>query len=1491
MASTYSTNLAIELIGTGDQAGTWGVTTNTNLGTLIEQAISGYVTQAVATGTDTTITIPNGATGVARNMYIELTGTGGALTNLIVPANKKLYFIFNNSTGAVTVKVSGQTGVSVAQGAKVILVSNGTDIVNATDYLRGDSANITVLTSSSATITNLLATTAQFGSASISNADILSAVITGATITSSNITTLTGTTVSYGSASITNVRIGTSATIARFNAGSSAVSNLLASGAITAVGNISTSGNLSASGSITASSGSITQLTSTSATITTLKATSATIDNVSFTSIVLTNATITSANITTLTGTTVGYASASVTNVNISDSATIGRFSAGSSAVSNLLASGAITAVGDISSSGNISASGSITGSSGVITQFNSTSATITTLTGTSSTITTIAATSASITGLSSTSANITTLTGTTVGYASASITTITGTTIGTTASATIRGVSGVIGQFNSTSATITTLTGTTLGYGSASLTNFKAVSAVITSASVTGLGVTSAAITNLTGTTVSYTSGSITGLSVTSAQITTLTGNTLGYASGSVTAISGTNLTFTSGTVTTLAGTSADITTITGATIGTTASATIRGVSGSIAQFSATSATIDNLTVTSFNVGQTSFTSATITNLNSTSANITTLTGTTLTYGSGSITTLTGSSMNVTTATFTSSNITTLTGTSANITTITGTTIGTTASATILGVSGNIAQFTATSSTITTLTGTTVGYGSASLTNLKAVSAVITSATVTGLGVTSAAITTLTGTTLTYTSGTITGLSSTSAALGKFTAGSSAVSNFLASGTITAIGNISTSGNLSASGSITASSGSITQLTSTSSTITTLTGTTLGYGSASLSNLKAVSAVITSATVTGLGVTSAAITTLTGTTLGYGSASLSNLKAVSAVITSATVTGLGVTSAAITTLTGTTLGYASASVTNINIATSATIGRFNAGSSAVSNLFASGTIVTAGNVGVGTTLSAWTLFDVAQVENASVAGYLGRAYLSANWFYDGTDKYITADTATQYRQISGQHQWFNAATGTVGGTISFTQAMTLTSAGDLIVGNTTANGKLDVYKGISYNADAALYSAIGVNDSAVDNNKVYYWRTGLTGSATGQNYVFQTLARTEGSWVERMRLDSSGNLGLGVTPSAWSAYKAFQMQAGSLISFSTNDWRMVQNVVRTGTTLDYLNNGFANMYLQDGSVGGHIWYTAGSGTAGGTISFTQAMTLNASGELLIGTASSDGSRLRVYGSYQTLGDGTYEGLIGKASSLVSGGGTGDFAVRSAANLVFATNGNTERARITSDGTVLVAKTTDGTNTVGVTLAPTGFGRFVASAETVMGVNRATNDGTIISLQQDAAEEGSISVSGNTVSYNAFAGSHWSQLQDGSKPDILRGTVMESINELCVWPNEQNERLPKAKISDTAGSKKVYGVFMTWDNDWTATNDMLVTAVGAFICRVNASVTVQEGDLLESNGDGTARVQADDIIRSSTIGKVTSTVKTHQYADGSYCVPTVLYCG
>jgi len=138
MSSTYSTNLALELIGTGDQAGNWGATTNVNLGTLIEQAISGIYTQPMA-NSDQTLVMTQGADASARNMFIECTGALTAAKNLIVPSNKKLYFVSNATSGgfAITVKVSGQTGVSVPMGQKFLLVMNaaGTDIVKATTYV------------------------------------------------------------------------------------------------------------------------------------------------------------------------------------------------------------------------------------------------------------------------------------------------------------------------------------------------------------------------------------------------------------------------------------------------------------------------------------------------------------------------------------------------------------------------------------------------------------------------------------------------------------------------------------------------------------------------------------------------------------------------------------------------------------------------------------------------------------------------------------------------------------------------------------------------------------------------------------------------------------------------------------------------------------------------------------------------------------------------------------------------------------------------------------------------------------------------------------------------------------------------------------------------------------------------------------------------------------------------------------------------------------
>ena len=339
-------------------------------------------------------------------------------------------------------------------------------------------------------------------------------------------------------------------------------------------------------------------------------------------------------------------------------------------------------------------------------------------------------------------------------------------------------------------------------------------------------------------------------------------------------------------------------------------------------------------------------------------------------------------------------------------------------------------------------------------------------------------------------------------------------------------------------------------------------------------------------------------------------------------------------------------------------------------------------------------------------------------------------------------------------------------------------------------------------------------------------GPQAGSNASMVFRTGKYGAPSEAMRLDGSGNVGIGVTPSAWgtgSGRKALQLGARGSLAGDDSSVYATLNGYFDGTNWKYIQTAAASNYYQEAGV--HVWRNATSGTAGNTITFTESARITAGGSLCVGVTERNPISTGVAGI-------SFDGVTSKG---------------------------------------LIVANRDG----GDTLA----------------VGRLTDDGDIVSFFQDGAKEGSISVSENTVSYNAFAGSHWSQLEDGSKPDILRGTVIESIDELCEWPDETNERLPKCKVSNTAGSKKVYGVFMGWDNDWTETNDLYVTAVGAFICRISANVTVEHGDLLESNGDGTARVQADDVIRSSTIGKVTSTVKTHEYEDGTYCVPVVLYCG
>lgn len=121
MASTFSPILRIELIGTGDQSGTWGITTNTNLGTLIEQAIAGVANIDVTAG-NVTLTNLNGTSDEARCMVLRVTGTPGVSRNIIAPAVSKTYVINNNSDSSVVIKTSTSTGVTLSTGEIALVV-------------------------------------------------------------------------------------------------------------------------------------------------------------------------------------------------------------------------------------------------------------------------------------------------------------------------------------------------------------------------------------------------------------------------------------------------------------------------------------------------------------------------------------------------------------------------------------------------------------------------------------------------------------------------------------------------------------------------------------------------------------------------------------------------------------------------------------------------------------------------------------------------------------------------------------------------------------------------------------------------------------------------------------------------------------------------------------------------------------------------------------------------------------------------------------------------------------------------------------------------------------------------------------------------------------------------------------------------------------------------------------------------------------------------
>ncbi len=189
-------------------------------------------------------------------------------------------------------------------------------------------------------------------------------------------------------------------------------------------------------------------------------------------------------------------------------------------------------------------------------------------------------------------------------------------------------------------------------------------------------------------------------------------------------------------------------------------------------------------------------------------------------------------------------------------------------------------------------------------------------------------------------------------------------------------------------------------------------------------------------------------------------------------------------------------------------------------------------------------------------------------------------------------------------------------EAMRLTTTG-LGIGTSSPADKLDVNGTIRIRGGNYLF----LNNAANDSLSVIY-----NGGSTGAgNLQFNT------GGAERMRLDSSGNLGLGVTPSAWTTYKALQVNS-SLALMGDGAASIYGNNAYYNSGWKYANSNYAALYVQNnGGNGAHAWYTAPSGTVGNAITLTQALTLNADGSLLIGGTSTPGAKVLYIANASTV--------------------------------------------------------------------------------------------------------------------------------------------------------------------------------------------------------------------------------------------------------------------
>jgi hypothetical protein len=422
---------------------------------------------------------------------------------------------------------------------------------------------------------------------------------------------------------------------------------------------------------------------------------------------------------------------------------------------------------------------------------------------------------------------------------------------------------------------------------------------------------------------------------------------------------------------------------------------------------------------------------------------------------------------------------------------------------------------------------------------------------------------------------------------------------------------------------------------------------------------------------------------------------------------------------------------------------------------------------------------------------------------------------------------------------------------------------------------------------------------------------------------------AERLRIDSSGRLGLGTSsPTA---------------TLHVNGNARLDGKVGIGDTSDATKLRISGDIPDDGqafAIGVSVTATASTSTTSiyGFISDIEPTT---------SSANTVSSIFRYFArQINSFGSATVTNQYGFSASNDLTGATNNFGFHSGLadasgrwNFYAAgTAPNYFRGEVrigNSDGVTLTSSSSNGHR-----FFDNGAAYHARSGGTPLLVGRNTDDGNLVTFYQAGTTEGTISVTGSTVSYNPFLGSHWGRLADGSKPDILPGTILDTVDQLIEWKQakfavdgeekiaayngaakvgdtieidyegntysaivqneeEEPEELNKhvcVKVNDTASSKAVFGVFLGWDDDIpenmvSTWNDLYCAAVGNYFVRIADGETLEIGSLIEADGNGCGIVQEDDIIRSKTVAKITSTIPQKVYDDGSFLVTCVLCCG